>query len=119
MRKTFDNGLRRADMETLRVVDAALPQPFRHRLIADELRHGLLPHSLGDSDDRFNDQLVRRVGAEATNEVTIDLEIVEGEMLQIEEGTEAGPKIVQREAAAPAPQLGCEILRTLNVADRG
>jgi hypothetical protein len=106
-------------MEALRVVDAALPQPIRHVLIGDELRHGLLPHALGDSDDCFNDEPIGGIGAEATNEVAIDLEIVEGEMLQVEERAEAGAEIVQREPAAPTPQLGGETLRALNVADRG
>jgi len=106
-------------MEALSVVDAALPQQFRHVLIGDELRHGLLPHALGNPDDCFDDELVGGVGAEAANEVAIDLEIVEGKMLQVKERAEASPKIVQREPAAPSPQLRGERLRALNVADRG
>ena len=58
------------------------------------------------------------IGAEATDEVAIDLEIVEREMLQVIERAETGAEIVQREAAAPAPQLRRERLGVLDVANR-
>ncbi len=87
-------------------------------LIGDELRHGLLPHPPGDPHDRLDDELVDRIGPESTDEVAIDLEIVEREMLQVIERAKAGAEIVQREAATPAPQLRHERLGLVDVANR-
>ena len=100
------------------IVDVAAPQPIRHVLIGDEFRHGFFPQALGDPDDRFNDELVGGICAEAADEVAIDLEIVEGEMLQVIERPETDAKIVQREPATPTPQLRGELLRVVDVANR-
>ena len=86
-------------------------------LIGDEFRHGFLPHPPGDPHDRLDDELVDRIGPESTDEVAIDLEIVEREMLQVIERAKAGAEIVQREAATPAPQLRHERLRLVDVAN--
>ena len=56
--------------------------------------------ALGDSDDCLDHELIGRVGAEATHEVAIDLEIVEREMLEVIERSEPGTEVVQRKAAA-------------------
>src|SRR4029079_5973374 len=71
-----DGGLGHADTEALRVVEPAAPQPIHHVPIHHELRHGVLSHSLGDPDDRFDNELVGGVVAEAANQVAVDLEIV-------------------------------------------
>ena len=56
--KNLDDGPGHADVEALRVVDAAAAQAIRHVLIGDEFRHGFLPHAPGDPDDRLDDELV-------------------------------------------------------------
>jgi len=117
-RKGLDDGPGHADMETLRVVDAAIAEAIRHGLIRDEFGHGLLPHASRDLYERLDDELVRGIGAKATNEVAIDLEIVEGEMLQVIERAESGAKVIQREAAPATPQFSRKRLGVVDVADR-
>jgi hypothetical protein len=41
-RKGLDDGPGHADVEALRVVDAAAAKAIRHRLIGDEFRYGFL-----------------------------------------------------------------------------
>src|SRR6185295_6294878 len=101
------------------VVDAAAPQPIRHLLVGDELRHGFLPHAPGDPYDRLHDELIDGICAKATNEVAIDLEKVEGEMLQIKERAETRAEIIKCEAATSTSQFGRESLRVIDVANRG
>ena len=105
-------------MEALRVVHAASPQSVHDVSIRDKFCHGFHPHALGDSDDRFDDELVFRIGAKASDEVAIDLEIVEREVLEVIERAESRAKIVQRKTAPSAPQLRRERLRVLDVANR-
>jgi hypothetical protein len=118
LRKRLDDGPGHADMEALRVIDAAAAETIHHVLIGDKFRHGLFPHTPGDPDDRLDDELVDDVCAKATNEVAIDFEIVEGEMLQIKERAKTGAKIVQREPAPSTLQLRRELLRMVDVANR-
>ena len=56
---------------------------------------------------------------DAADEVTLDLERVERDVLEIEEGGEAGAEVVEREAAADAAQRVGEAPGLVHVADRG
>jgi hypothetical protein len=89
LREGLDDGPGHADMEALRVVDAAAAQAIRYVLIGDEFRHRFLSHALGDRHDRLDDELVDGICAKATNDVTIDLQIVKRKMLQVIERAEA------------------------------
>src|SRR5207245_8335921 len=59
------------------------------------------------------------VGAKAANEIAVDLEIVEGDVLQVVERAEAGAEIVQRKSAAATPQFRGELPRVVDVAHGG
>ncbi len=54
-----------------------------------------LLHAAGDADDGLDDELVHGALHETADEVAVDLEVVEGQVLQVVEGAEAGAEVVE------------------------
>ena len=59
---------------------------------------------VGDADDRLDDLPVGVVIKEVTDELKVDLEVVDGEVLEIGEGSVADAEVIQREGAAEVAQ---------------
>ena len=68
-------------MVALAVVDAKRSQEVDGRVVADELGDGAGVQALGDRNDGLDDELVGRRGAEVADELTVDLEVIELEVL--------------------------------------
>src|SRR5580658_6850709 len=86
-------------------VHAELREALPNGVVLDEFRDGLLAGNLRDSIDRLHNCVARLIGIELPNEATIDLEIVNRQILQVSERTQAAAKVVQSEAKAELAQL--------------
>ena len=53
------------------------------------------------------------------DEVAVDLQITEGEVLEVLEGAEAGPEVIERDRTAERLHPRAKSLRPLHVRDRG
>ena len=106
-------------MEALGVVDPGLLEQGDGGLVGDELGDGLLAHALGDGDEGLHHELVGGASRQAADEVAVDLDVVEGQVLEVVEGAEARAEVVEGEAAAQAAQPVGEALGVLQVRDRG
>ena len=91
-------------MVALRVVDAALPEEAGGILVGHKLGDGFLVESPGDADNGLDDELVHRACDDPSDEIAVDLEIVEGQRLEVVEGAKAGTEVVQGELAATDAQ---------------
>ena len=89
------------------------------RLVADELGDRALAHAPRELDDGADHQAVGGVGGAVAHELAVDLDEVEGQVLEVVEGAEARPEVVQREAAAELAELLGEGARRGDVVDRG
>jgi hypothetical protein len=72
----------------LRVVDAVRFEPTGGGIVRHELGDGLFPRAPGDAGDRPDHELVHPAGEEVADEVAVDLEVVEGQGLEVVEGAE-------------------------------
>ena len=72
----------------------------RRRVVLDELGDRRLAEAAGDLDDRLDGQLVGVVARHVADEGAVDLDQVEGDLLQVVEGAEAGAVVVDRDLAA-------------------
>ncbi len=59
------------------VVDTDLPEEAGGVLVGHELGNGLLAESLGDADNRLDDKLIHGAFDDPSDELAVDLEIVE------------------------------------------
>ena len=88
---------RASDLEALGVVDAVAAQHAQRRLVADELRDRLPAHPPDDLRERLDDELVGRRDGQAADEVAVDLQVAEGQVLEVLEGAEAGAEVIERD----------------------
>jgi hypothetical protein len=54
----------------------------------------------GEPDDGLDDMAAGEVRSQVAHELDVDLQVVDGQVLQVAEAPEAGPEVVQRELAA-------------------
>ena len=108
-----------ANLEALGVVDAVAAQQAHRGLVADVLRNRLLAHPTGHADERLHDQLVLVRAGQRANEVAVDLQVAEGELLEVLKGAEARAEVVQRNRAAERVHAFAESLGPAHVPDRG
>ena len=88
-------------------------------LVADELGDRALAHAAGELDDGADHEPVGGVGGAVADELAVDLDEVEGQVLEVVEGAEARAEVVQGEAAAELAELLGEAARGGDVVDRG
>ena len=94
-------------------------QQLDRRLVADELGDRLAAHAAHDAGERPDDELVgARVGQPA-DEVAVDLQVAEGQVLEVWKEPKPAPKsssaISQPSSSTPAQKLA----RASHVGDRG
>ena len=106
-------------MEALHVVDAEVAHQLERGLVADHLGDGALAEAARDVDHGLDDELVGEVRDAAAHELAVDLEVVEGEVLEVVERGEGGAEVVEREAAAEPGESVRELLRARDVGHRG
>src|SRR5439155_26386865 len=94
------NGTRQADVEALAGVDADRAEEAGDGVVGDELGDRLLAHALRERDERLDQQPVHWAVGEVADVFAVDLEVVERQVLEVEEGAEAGAEVVQSELAA-------------------
>src|SRR5207247_3669809 len=87
------------DVVALRVVHPAHADQAHLFRALDELSDGLFAHSSRNPDDGLDDKLVHRASAESADEFAVDLEVVEGEVLEVMTGAKARSEVVQGELA--------------------
>ena len=77
----------------------------------------LLAEALGERDDGVDDELVGGVGQAMGDELAVDLEVVEGQVLQVVEAAEPGAEVVEGEGAAECRQAVGELAGSAEVGD--
>ena len=100
------------------MIDPILAQQLQRRLVLDELRHGRDTQTPGDLDHPANQHLVDLADRQVADEVTVDLEEVERQVLEVVEGAEAGAEVVERETAPEPAQGRGELTRLRHVGGR-
>ena len=106
-------------MVALRKVDAEGAKQVQGGLVLDELGDGLLAELVGDLDERGDDHLIQPAADEAADELTVDLEIVEGQVLEVGEGAVAGAEVVEGERASQSFEVFGEGAGAWHVDDGG
>ena len=86
-------------MVALGEVDAAAAEEQLRLVILDALGDRLLVEAVRERDQRLDHELVGAVAEAVGDELAVDLEVVEGDVLEVEEAAEAGAEVIEREAA--------------------
>ena len=107
-----------AEVEALSVVDAEVGEQPDGFLVADELGDCAFAHAGGDVDCRFEQQSVSFAGAAVLDELTVDLEKVEGKVFEVVERAVTGAEVIQREPAAELVEVADELAGPGHVDDR-
>ena len=105
-------------MEALRKVDADLLELGEHRSGLDPLGHRRDAERAPDLADGLHHAAVDRVLRHICDELTVDLQEIDRQRLQVPERREAAAEVVEREAAAARAQFLHEIGRVLQVRHR-
>src|SRR5712664_928067 len=96
---------RTAEVIALRVGAAHLAQQIELLLGLHALGHHLHVQAVGEREDGVDDLQPVVGGAHALDEAAVDLERIDGELVQVAEGAVPGPEVVQIDADAHRPQL--------------
>lgn len=103
------NGLGRADVVALGILDADVGQPGQYLGGVDPLGHGADAHALADLRDRLDHAAVDVVARDVVHELPVDLQEIDRQVLQEDERRQAAAEIVEREQAAAIAQLADEM----------
>ncbi len=95
-------------MVTLRIIYSNLLNTIENILVFNILSRGFDANGLADVMNGFNKYPVNRIIDDVTNKNTIDLDIINGHILQVRKRAEATTKIIQRETAAHLFDMGNE-----------
>ena len=76
-------------------------------------------HAVDDPGERAHDELVGARHGQRADEVAVDLQVGERQVLEVLEGAEARPEVVERDRAAETLNASAERLRPAHVGDRG
>ena len=100
---------------SLKTIAAMLDEPLHLSLRLDAFGYHIDPQTMGQADDRSDDDLAFGVRLEILDEVLVDLQRVEGKVLQVAQGGIVGTEIVERYPYAEDIQRvqGVEIVRRL------
>ena len=108
-----------ADVVALGVVDAELPDHSFGLFVGHEFGDRFFAEASGDADDGFDHELVDLSAGGVFDEFAVDLDVVEGEVFEVVEGSEAGAEVIEREAAAVVAEVLRERLGVGDVGDGG
>ena len=100
MLQKFRDGFWQAYIVALCVIHAAIAKQADGICVCNKLRNCLLAHTLRNTDNRFDDQLVDRINAKPADKLAINFKVIEREILKVIKGCQACAKIVQCEPAA-------------------
>src|SRR5215469_9400805 len=84
------HALRLRDAVALRVVDAEAGEHLDDLGVLGEFRDGLLAGEVADLVDRTHHLAVDGIAQNLTHEATVDLEVIDREVLEVAEGRESG-----------------------------
>lgn len=87
-------------MESLGVVDAEPAQELERGLVLHALGDRGSPEAAGHFDDRLYGHPVGRGAGDLLDELAVDLERVERQVLQVVEGPESRPEVIEHDLAA-------------------
>ncbi len=110
---------RSAHLEALRVVDPELPQHARSWARRRRTRRSSARPCRARRRRAPHDQLIGARGGQAADEVAVDLQVAEGQVLEVLEGAEAGAEVVERHRAAEREHARAEGAGAVHVGDRG
>src|SRR5688572_31877886 len=100
----LQDSLGLGDAVTLGVIHAQRGEHLDDLGVLGELGDGLLAGEMTDLVDRTHHLTVDGIVQDLAHEAAVDLEEVDGEVLEIAERGKAGAEIVEREAAAELAQ---------------
>lgn len=95
------------------------PQFQQGGIILDEFGNGLNAHDLRQLMNGCNHGAVDRVIHHITDEGSVDLEIIDWQVLEVTKGTKATAEIIQRETTAHGLQGVDKLLGLGEIGDRG
>src|SRR5579859_1886504 len=104
--------------EALHEVDAEIAQLAFDFGILDEFGDGLLAEQLGDVLDAAHGGVVDRIFIHVFNELSVDLDVIDRQLLEVMERGNASAEIVEREADADLAHLLDELDRAVDIVDR-
>src|ERR1700722_4531870 len=107
-RSSSVDGRGHAEVEALSIVSSFLAEKVPGRLVLDAFGDGLEVEGLGEADDGPDQVLVSGVGDQVAYELDVNLEVCDGESLEVGEAAEAGAEVVEGEGAAQVGQALCE-----------
>src|SRR5215471_2524512 len=98
-------------MESLREIYADAPELGEYRPALHAFGHGGDPERAPDLADRLDHAAVHRVLGDVTDELSIDLQEVHRQGLQIDERGNPAAEVIERKAAAAALELAHQVAR--------
>src|ERR1700722_5264717 len=102
---------------SLRVIDADFSEGPQHFLVFHAFGNGLDSHHPADSLDSLDDSAIDRVGADVSYKAAVDLQIVDGQRLEIREGGHAAAEVIERNRRAEPAQASHQLRGAGQVAD--
>src|SRR5262249_37311996 len=117
-RQEFPDGPRPADAEALGIVDAEGADHLQYRVVLHPFGDDGQAHDPADLRDRLHQGAVDDVLLHVAHEVAVELQELDGQVLEIAEGAQARAEIVQREMAAVLTQGAHELGRLCEIPDR-
>src|SRR5207248_9571611 len=109
---------RSPNVVALRILHPLFSHELEALMAAHELRDGLLAEPVRHLHDRPQYQLVGGASRRVPDELTVDLEVVERQVLQVVEGAKASAEVIECEAATDIRQRGYEPPGLVHIADR-
>src|ERR1700752_188906 len=97
------------EKDSLREVDADAPQLDEHRIGLHAFGDGGDSERPADLADRLDHAAIHRILGDVADELTVDLQVIHRERLQVHERRHAGAEVIERELAAASLELAHEI----------
>src|SRR5246127_5787842 len=96
----LEDALRLGDAVALRVIDAEAGEHLDDLGVLGKLGDRLLAGEVPDLVDRAHHLAVDRIAQDLAHEAAVDLEVIDGEVLEVSEGRQPGAEVIERELAA-------------------
>jgi hypothetical protein len=106
-----------ADVVALGIVDAELAQQDQALFVFHALGHRLQIEAAGQVDDRLHHLATGPALAQVTDELDVDLQVIDRELLEVGEPAVARAEVVESDLAAELVQRGDEPAADRLVAD--
>src|SRR5205807_631254 len=107
-----------ADVKTLRVLDAERPQQAQGGGVLDALGDRVRTEAAREPCECLHDELVVPRSGQAADEAAVDLQILEGQVLEVLEGAEARAEVIEGDRAAQRAHARAEGTGARHVRDR-